>query len=193
MRSRTSSSGRPSSLSPWSRVRVETGAHRIDLAWDVIARFGPANHALPPAFFADWAKVALDESKHFSLLTARLRELGTAYGTLPVHASLWDSATDTMHALRARLAIIHLVHEARGLDVNPGTIARFARSGDDESVRVLEIIHAGPLASSPPSDLCMILMVFHQTKSLTSPPAIDGLPGVVSGMASTLYPLFVKR
>jgi uncharacterized ferritin-like protein (DUF455 family) len=109
----------------------------------MIARFGPAHPALPHAFFADWAKVALDESKHFSLLTARLHALGTAYGVLPVHASLWESARDTSHALRARLAIIHLVHEARGLDVNPGTIARFARSGDDESVQVLEIIHAG--------------------------------------------------
>jgi uncharacterized ferritin-like protein (DUF455 family) len=111
----------------------------------MIARFGPANQALPPAFFADWAKVALDESKHFSLLTARLSELGTSYGTLPVHASLWESASVTAHALRARLAIIHLVHEARGLDVNPGTISRFARQGDEDSVRVLNVIHAGGL------------------------------------------------
>jgi uncharacterized ferritin-like protein (DUF455 family) len=40
------------------------------------------------------------------------------------------------------------VHEARGLDVNPGTIARFARQGDDESVRALEIIHAGKSGST---------------------------------------------
>jgi uncharacterized ferritin-like protein (DUF455 family) len=115
----------------------------IDLAWDMIARFGPSDTALPPAFFADWTKVALDESKHFSLLTGRLRDLGTVYGSLPVHASLWQSASDTAHSLRARLAIIHLVHEARGLDVNPGTIARFAKQGDDESVRILNIIHTG--------------------------------------------------
>lgn len=125
------------------RQNISSDSHRIDLAWDMIARFGPSNPALPPAFFSDWAKVALDESKHFSLLTARLRELGTAYGSLPVHASLWESATVTAHALRSRLAIIHLVHEARGLDVNPGTIARFARQGDQESVKALEIIHAG--------------------------------------------------
>ena len=37
---------------------------------------------------------------------------------------------------------MHLVHEARGLDVNPATIARFRRAGDEESAGVLEIVHA---------------------------------------------------
>jgi len=88
--------------------------------------------------------MALDESKHFTLLTARLSVVSptTPYGSLPVHASLWESARATFSSLRARLAIIHLVHEARGLDVNPGTIERFRRAGDSDSVDVLEIIHA---------------------------------------------------
>jgi uncharacterized ferritin-like protein (DUF455 family) len=88
--------------------------------------------------------MALDESKHFTLLTARLAAIspGTPYGSLPVHAALWESAQTTATSLRARLAIIHLVHEARGLDVNPGTIARFRRAGDTESAAALEIIHA---------------------------------------------------
>lgn len=88
--------------------------------------------------------MALDESKHFTLLTSRLAAMSpsTPYGSLPVHAALWESARVTFNSLRARLAIIHLVHEARGLDVNPGTIAKFQRAGDDESVKVLEIIHA---------------------------------------------------
>ena len=56
--------------------------------------------------------MALDESKHFSLLTARLAALSpsTPYGSLPVHAGLWESARVTFASLRARLAIIHLVH-----------------------------------------------------------------------------------
>ena len=61
---------------------------------------------------------------------------------MPVHASLWESATVTSDSLRARLAIIHLVHEARGLDVNPATIERFRKAGDTETVKVMEIIHA---------------------------------------------------
>ena len=61
---------------------------------------------------------------------------------MPVHASLWESATVTSDSLRARLAIIHLVHEARGLDVNPATIERFRKANDTETVKVMEIIHA---------------------------------------------------
>ncbi|PPQ77805.1 hypothetical protein CVT25_015298 [Psilocybe cyanescens] len=116
----------------------------IDLAWDIMARFGPDHPDLPPAFFSDFSKMALDESKHFSLLTARLAAISpsTPYGSMPVHASLWESATVTSHSLRSRLAIIHLVHEARGLDINPATIERFRRAGDMETVRVMEIIHA---------------------------------------------------
>ncbi|KAF8063304.1 hypothetical protein FPV67DRAFT_1563433 [Lyophyllum atratum] len=113
-------------------------------AWDIIARFGPSHPNIPPAFFSDFTKMALDESKHFTLLTSRLSAISpsTPYGTMPVHASLWESATVTSRSLRSRLAIIHLVHEARGLDVNPGTIERFRKAGDKESVEVMEVIHA---------------------------------------------------
>ena len=62
--------------------------------------------------------MAEDEAKHFSLLKTRLEELGSYYGAHTVHAGLWESALDTQDDLLARLAIIHLVHEARGLDVS---------------------------------------------------------------------------
>ncbi|KAG9122731.1 hypothetical protein FRC07_000753 [Ceratobasidium sp. 392] len=116
----------------------------IDLAWDIIARFGSikiAGEPLPPQFFTDWVKVAEDEAKHFSLLSARLVQLNTFFGSQAVHAGLWESATRTAHSLPARLCIIHLVHEARGLDVNPATIEKFKAVGDTESVKVLEVIH----------------------------------------------------
>ena len=38
----------------------------IDLAWDIIARFGTAE--TPRAFFDDWVKVGEEEAIHFSLL-----------------------------------------------------------------------------------------------------------------------------
>lgn len=117
----------------------------IDLAIDICIRFADFrthnNVPLPRQFFLDWIKVANDEAKHFSLLRTRLEELGSYFGELPVHHGLWDSATITAHDLRARISIIALVHEARGLDVNPQTIAKFKTAGDQESVRVLEIIH----------------------------------------------------
>lgn len=69
-------------------------------------------------------QVALDESKHFTILNERLHGLGSYFGALPVHNGLWESATTTSHDLLSRLAIVHMVHEARGLDVNPATIAK---------------------------------------------------------------------
>ncbi|CAG8365470.1 unnamed protein product [Penicillium salamii] len=118
----------------------------IDLAIDICIRFATfqtigTSQELPRTFFHDWLKVANDEAKHFSLLRTRLEEMGAAFGSLPVHHSLWYSATETAHDLRARISIVALVHEARGLDVNPMTIAKFRRAGDGASVDTLEIIH----------------------------------------------------
>lgn len=114
----------------------------IDLAWDIIAR-GPQLYArlspttpMPMQFFSDFVKVAEDEAKHFSLLCRRLEQLGTKFGDLPVHHGLWESAAETRESLLARLSIIHLVHEARGLDANPLTIKKFDNAGDKESVEV---------------------------------------------------------
>ncbi|KAJ5908213.1 hypothetical protein N7495_000895 [Penicillium taxi] len=118
----------------------------IDLAIDICVRFSTFQTEgnsleLPRAFFHDWLKVANDEAKHFSLLRTRLEEMGSYFGALPVHHSLWLSALETAHDLRARISIVALVHEARGLDVNPMTIEKFRHSGDGESVKALEVIH----------------------------------------------------
>jgi uncharacterized ferritin-like protein (DUF455 family) len=64
----------------------------IDLAWDIIARFGTAE--TPRAFFDDWVKVGEEEAIHFSLLQARLAELGARYGDLPAHDGLWQAAAE---------------------------------------------------------------------------------------------------
>ncbi len=111
----------------------------IDLAWDLIARFGQAG--LPTAFFDDWVRVGDEEALHFSLLAARLREIGAEYGDLPAHDGLWQAANETAHDLLARLAVVPLVLEARGLDVSPATIAELRRNGDEESAAALDIIY----------------------------------------------------
>jgi uncharacterized ferritin-like protein (DUF455 family) len=111
----------------------------IDLAWDIIARFGTAE--TPRAFFDDWVKVGQEEAIHFSLLQARLVELGAQYGDLPAHDGLWQAAEETAHDLLARLAVVPLVLEARGLDVTPATIADFNRAGDEQSAAILERIY----------------------------------------------------
>jgi uncharacterized ferritin-like protein (DUF455 family) len=111
----------------------------IDLAWDIIARF--ADQGLPRAFFDDWVGVADEESKHFALLADRLTLLGTAYGDLPAHDGLWAAAESTAQDLLARLAVVPLVLEARGLDVTPAMTKRLRAVGDDPSADILDVIY----------------------------------------------------
>lgn len=111
----------------------------IDLAWDIIARFDAAD--LPREFYNDWVGVAAEEAEHHALLAERLRAFGASYGDLPAHDGLWQAAEATSHDLLARLAVVPLVLEARGLDVTPTMIARLDRLGDTESAAVLRRIY----------------------------------------------------
>ncbi len=110
----------------------------VDLALDMAGRFGADQ---PRAFIDDWLKVAAEESMHFSLLARRLHRLGSHYGALPAHDGLWEAADKTADDILARLAIVPLVLEARGLDVSPSTISHFERAGDQTSARIVSRIY----------------------------------------------------
>lgn len=111
----------------------------IDLAFDMVGRFGDR---FPRAFADDWMHVGAEEAMHFAIVQRRLRALGAAYGDLPAHDGLWQSAEATAHDALARLAIVPMVLEARGLDVTPMMIARFEAAGDAASGRALRRILA---------------------------------------------------
>ena len=111
----------------------------IDLGWDLVARF--AGDGLPRAFFDDWVEVAAEEAYHFELLAGRLADFDTCYGDLPAHDGLWEAAAATANDLLARLAVVPLVLEARGLDVTPEMAARLERVGDAESAQILRRIY----------------------------------------------------
>lgn len=120
-----------------SLAHIELNA--VDLTFDLIHRFAREN--LPRSFFDDWMQVGLEEAKHFNLLQKRLEELGTCYGEFPAHAGLWEAAADTGQDLIARLAIIPLVLEARGLDVTPPMIEKMKSAGDEKTAGILQIIY----------------------------------------------------
>jgi len=111
----------------------------VDMTWDLIGRF--AHIPLPRQFFDDWVRVGQEEAEHFELVSHRLTELGGSYGDLPAHDGLWQSAQATGHDLLARLAVVPLVLEARGLDVSPAMLASLRQSGDEASAAVLEVIY----------------------------------------------------
>jgi uncharacterized ferritin-like protein (DUF455 family) len=108
----------------------------INLAWDAVHRF----RGMPLEYYADWISVAADEARHFSLLDARLHELGHAYGDFDAHDGLWEMAVKTSTSCLARMALVPRVLEARGLDVTPGMIARVRCVGDTATVAILELI-----------------------------------------------------
>lgn len=109
----------------------------IDLAWDIVARFPD----MPRSFHDDWVRVGAEEATHFLLIADRLADLGAEYGDHPAHDGLWLSAQATADDIAARLAIVPMVLEARGLDVTPGMIEKLDRAGDAESADALRIIY----------------------------------------------------
>ena len=110
----------------------------IDLAWDIVARF--TEEDMPKAFYDDWVGIAADEARHFAMLNARLASLGFTYGDFPGHDGLWEVAQNTTDDLAARLALVPMVLEARGLDTAPDAANRFRSNGDIETADILDLI-----------------------------------------------------
>ena len=111
----------------------------IDLTWDLIGRF--CTEDLPRSFFDDFVRIGREEAAHFSLLQGRLEALGSNYGALPAHDGLWEAAHETSGSLLARMAIIPLVFEARGLDVTPAMIEKTQKAGDQSTADILGVIY----------------------------------------------------
>jgi uncharacterized ferritin-like protein (DUF455 family) len=120
-----------------SLAHIELNA--VDMTWDLVARF--IDEPMPLSFFDNWIEVGAEEASHFTLVSRRLGELGAAYGDLPAHDGLWQAAQATGGDLLARLAVVPLVLEARGLDVSPGMIASLEAAGDPKSAAVLGVIY----------------------------------------------------
>lgn len=110
----------------------------INLALDAACRF----RDMPYQYYLDWISVAVDEARHFTMLSDRLQSLGYRYGDFPAHNGLWEMARRTADDCMKRMALVPRVLEARGLDVTPAMIERLTAAGDDETARLLEIILA---------------------------------------------------
>ncbi|MDX5364344.1 MAG: ferritin-like domain-containing protein [Pseudazoarcus pumilus] len=108
----------------------------INLALDCIARY----RSFPDDFHDGWLQVAAEEAQHFSMLRARLRELGYDYGDFPAHNGLWDMACRTAHDPLARMALVPRVLEARGLDATPVIMGKLRAIGDEATLAILDVI-----------------------------------------------------
>ena len=108
----------------------------INLALDAALRF----RDMPADYYADWISVAQDEARHFTMLSARLMQMGWAYGDFAAHNGLWEAAEKTAHDVLERMALVPRVLEARGLDVTPNMILRLEEVGDPQTAAVLRVI-----------------------------------------------------
>lgn len=117
-----------------SLAHIEFNA--MNLALDAIWRFAD----MPTQYYADWLKVAKEESYHFSLIEDHLQSVGVAYGDFSAHNSLWEMVERTADAVIARMALVPRTMEARGLDAVPAIRDRFKQIKDDKVVEILEII-----------------------------------------------------
>lgn len=130
----------PSQYILHSLAHVELTA--VDMYWDTLLRASALSSKLPSEFFSDFLSVAEDESRHLSMVLRRLDDIACPYGSLPAHKSLWQLGEITKDNMTARLALIPLVQEARGLDAGPRFADRLVGSGDSESAKIIEQIVA---------------------------------------------------
>jgi uncharacterized ferritin-like protein (DUF455 family) len=108
----------------------------INLALDAAWRFP----SMPPAYYAQWLRVAAEEAHHFSLLRAQLQSIGHDYGDFPAHTGLWDMVERTKGDVVARMALVPRTLEARGLDATPPMQAKLHKVGSPDALKIIGIL-----------------------------------------------------
>lgn len=91
-------------------------------------------------YFDDLMSVISDEARHFTAVSTRLQELDSFYGALDAHKALWHNAVITQDSLPARLALVPLVQEARGLEAGPRLVTRLISFNDHPSAAIVQMI-----------------------------------------------------
>jgi uncharacterized ferritin-like protein (DUF455 family) len=108
----------------------------IDLALDAVWRFA----GMPSDWYLDWASVASEEARHFTLLADELGRRGHCYGDFDAHDGLWDMAMKTRDDPLPRMALVPRLMEARGLDVTPIIRRKLEQAGDAQACAILDVI-----------------------------------------------------
>lgn len=74
------------------------------------------------------------------MLNERLIELNSFYGEFPIHNKLWQNCLNTKDNLIARICVISLVQECRGLDAGPRLVHKLKSLGDGKSSEIMQKI-----------------------------------------------------
>lgn len=112
-------------------------SYAIDLFADLICRFGGEECKLPNLFYDDFVEVLEQEARHFCVWKERLDYLNCPYGSLNTHNGLWKAAYESKNDILDRLAVVNMVHEARGLDTYDASKKKLV-TWDPDSVKILD-------------------------------------------------------
>ncbi|MCP4970434.1 MAG: ferritin-like domain-containing protein [Arcobacter sp.] len=107
----------------------------IDLALDSCLRF----KNMPMEFYEDWLEVANDEVRHFLMIENLLHDLGSYYGSMDVHDSLFEAMKKTPDLL-SRMAVVPRYLEANGLEQNPKIMDKLNSNPDDFNKKILNVL-----------------------------------------------------
>ena len=89
----------------------------INLALDAIYRF----QEMPHQYYADWIRVANEETTHFLLIKDFLESVGHSYGDFDAHNGLWQMTVDTDYDVLSRMALVPRVLELSLIHISEPT------------------------------------------------------------------------
>ncbi|KAG4971952.1 hypothetical protein JHK85_038373 [Glycine max] len=122
-------------------AHVELNA--IDLAWDTVVRFSPFIEILGEGFFADFAHVSDDESRHFSWCAQRLAELDMVicqptigYGGNVKNHQTMLGCTFGCDPTSPGTPLRPSPSEAGGLDAGPRLVKKLVGFGDNRTSKI---------------------------------------------------------
>lgn len=93
----------------------------------------------PYEFREKLATVTAEEAKHFAMCVKVLENLGTPFGSIPVHLGLWQSVASE-DLLLDRLLVVHRYLEGSGLDAGQMILRRLDSTPDFGVKEVIKVI-----------------------------------------------------
>ncbi len=95
----------------------------------------------PTSFRRGVAHTLKEEQQHVKLYIKRMKELGISFGDLPLYRHFW-AHTPYIKTPENYVSMVSLTFEQANLDFAPHYGLSFARNGDYESAKVMEVILA---------------------------------------------------
>lgn len=88
-------------------------------------------------FVKDITSIVCDECRHFTALVQCLEKLGVPFGSLPVNSHIRTDLDKTVGNQLARLVLVSLLHEGRGLDGGGRVLAKVPKGEERDLLEMI--------------------------------------------------------